>query len=440
MFGWTRVFGQSAFALRAMSMAAFGGAILFSAAAARSPVSPKPRSGEGGRRSGRTASLLAAVLVGCSVAFGLQPGATVRPYALLMMFAAMTLWAASRADARQASRRDVLRLFASHLLGLFTHPIFVFLSLASAAAGALFGTRRVRLAATPLAALAIYGVTWGSVLARTAALPATSWMATPAWGDLKAGWLFWGDHATPILGALGIVLIAVRGLRAIRTQASEIAFALLVTTLTLGGAFAISQLKPLFLAARTPVLVLPAASVAVAVVVSELAPLLVACAAAVLLVASAVRFSVRSVEGPDPFPTRASLAAMALRMRCGDTIVAAGLSYAPLVYYASAAGVPSCVGVRAFPGDVRDHPGWLDLTTAARARLNRDADLMAEGLGRQGTIWMFAALNGVGKEAGPPLLEALSRTRAAPESFAVKGTFFDEVTVFPPISVQQAGP
>src|SRR5262249_23290210 len=33
LLGWTRLFGQSAFALRALSMAAFAGAILFSAAA-----------------------------------------------------------------------------------------------------------------------------------------------------------------------------------------------------------------------------------------------------------------------------------------------------------------------------------------------------------------------------------------------------------------------
>ena len=210
--------------------------------------------------------------------------------------------------------------------------------------------------------------------------------------------------------------------------------------MTLTGAFAVSQRRPLFLAARTPVLVLPAASVAVAVVVSELAPLPVACAVAVLVVASAVRFSVRSLEHPDPFPTRASLAAVAPRMRCGDTIVAAGLSYAALVYYSSAAGVPSCVGVRAFPDDVRDHPGWLDLTPEGRSRLSRDADLVADELGRQGTVWMFAARNGVGEDMGPPLVEALSRTRPGGESFVSKGTFFDEVIVFSPVSARPAGP
>src|SRR5262249_19444412 len=57
LLGWTRLFGQSALALRAMSMAAFAGAILFTAAAAR------------------RAGPLAATLVACSVAFGLQPAA-----------------------------------------------------------------------------------------------------------------------------------------------------------------------------------------------------------------------------------------------------------------------------------------------------------------------------------------------------------------------------
>src|SRR5262249_39772884 len=54
LLGWTRVFGASAFALRALSLAAFGAAIAFSAAAARIVAS-------------RRAAWLTAVLVACSV-------------------------------------------------------------------------------------------------------------------------------------------------------------------------------------------------------------------------------------------------------------------------------------------------------------------------------------------------------------------------------------
>src|SRR5262249_42432390 len=77
---WTRVFGTSAFALRALSVWASAAAFLSGAPGAPGPVPPKPRNG---------GSALTAILVGSSVTYGLQPAATVRPYALLMLFAAM---------------------------------------------------------------------------------------------------------------------------------------------------------------------------------------------------------------------------------------------------------------------------------------------------------------------------------------------------------------
>ena len=297
--------------------------------------------------------------------FGLQSAATARSYALLMMFAAMALWAGARAEAPHGSRRDVCALGTAHLLGLFTHPIFTLLTIASAIAGTVFARRRVRLAAAPLTALAIYIVAWGSMLVRTAALSATSWIGRPAAADLIRGLLFWGDHATAIVLATIAILALIRGTRALQDDARMIAFALTVIALTLGMAFAVSQVRPVFLASRTPVLVLPAAAVAIAIIVSDLAPLWVACALAVVVVASAVRFTIRSALRPDPYPTRVSLAAVVPQLKCGDVIIAAGLSYAPLTYYATSAGVPACVAIVPFPPDVHEHPGWLDMTPSA---------------------------------------------------------------------------
>jgi hypothetical protein len=409
LLGWTRVFGQSAAALRAMSMIAFGGAILFSAGAAR-------------RIAGSRAGALAGAFVACSVTFGLQPAATVRPYALVMMFAAMALWAAFR-EAR-------LPLFAAHLLGLVTHPIFVFFSLASAAAGAVCGRKRRLLAITPLAALAIYAATWGVMLARTAALPATSWMARPEWADVVSGLLFWGDHATPILLAVVAMLFAVRGTRAVREYATPLAFLVVLAGMALAETIVVSMMRPVYLASRTPVIVLPAAAVACGVVVAALAPLLVTCAMAALVSVSAVRFTVRSATRPDPYPTRASVGAIAPRLRCGDTIVAAGLAYAPILYYAPAAGVPSCVTVRAFPEDVEEHPGWLDVTSSERSALARQAEVTVSSLGRTGTLWAFVRTRGVGADAGAALVNAASRARPWRESIIGSGSFFDEVIAF----------
>src|SRR5262249_40768829 len=161
-----------------------------------------------------------------------------------------------------------------------------------------------------------------------------SWMARPTAGDLRTGLLFWGDHATLILAALAIVLIAVRGRRAAQAGLRPLGFAMAVVVLVIGGAFAVSHLRPVYLAARTPVLALPAASLFLAVLATELGPVLVTVATALVVASSAVRYTALSRQHPDPFPTRASLAAVAGRMRCGDAIVAAGLSLAPLTYYA----------------------------------------------------------------------------------------------------------
>jgi len=409
--------------MRALSMATFAGAIGFTAAAARSTVSPKPS----GRADG-----LAAVLVACSVVYGLQMAATVRPYALLMMFAAMSLWADARANPSA--------LLGSHLLGLFTHPIFVFLTAASSIAGAAFGRGRWIRAGAPAAALGVYLLTWGWMLGRTAALPATSWMAAPGARDLLAGVLFWGDHGTPILAALIVLLTALRGFDRIGRARSNLAFAAAVCVLVLGLAFIVSQAKPVYLASRTPVLVLPAAAMAVGVFVSESAPLLAMCAVAALVSVSAVRFTVRAASRPDPFPTRASLASVAPRMQCGDSIVAAGLSYAPIIFYAPAAGVPACVPIVAFPVDVQQHPGWLDLTEAGRTRVRREADAMIREWDVSGTTWAFIARHGVGAEAGAALADARSRVEPSRQILDAKGSFFDEIAIFGPIRRTLARP
>jgi hypothetical protein len=409
LLGWTRLWGTSALALRALSMIAFGGAIVFTASTAQ-------------HIAGRTAGTLAAALVAASVPFGLQPAATVRPYALVTMFGAMTLWAAVR-EARRT-------LFLAHLMGLLTHPVFVFFSLASAAAGAARGTRRRLFVGTPLAAVAVYAATWGVMLARTAALPATSWMSRPTSADVITGLLFWGDRATQILAFVALVLFAVRGTQSTREHASWIAWLVLLAALVLGGTIGVSMVRPVYLASRTPVLVLPAAAIAVAVVISDMAPLLVMCALMALVAASAIRFTVRSATRPDPYPTRASLAALAPRMRCGDTIIAAGLSYAPVVYYGSTAGVPSCVTLRAFPADVAQHPGWLDLTTPRRSAYAREAGSIASSVGVNNTLWAFIARRGLGADAGAALIDALARIRSEPETIGLTGSFFDQVVAF----------
>jgi hypothetical protein len=434
LIAWTRLFGASAFALRALSLAAFGGAIAFSAAAAR-------------RVASQRAAWLTALLVGFSVTFGLEPAATARPYALAALFAAMTLWAALGAGKPSSGVRGALPLLTSHLLGLFTHPVFVFVTAASAIAGLVWAQAKSQkwiLFGAPATALGLYLATWWPMLRQTAGLPARTWMPRPGFHDLIAGTLLWGDHGTPVIaGVLGVLIVVTLADRKSRSDPGVLRgglFAVTIAALVLAGAFVVSQITPVYLPARTPIFVLPAVSVAAGVALAELAHRLVVFAVAGMVAVSAGRHTMRSSNRPDPFPTRASLAAVAGRMQCGDVIVAGGLSYAPIAYYAAGAGVPACVSITAFPENVRDHPGWLDMSDGARAAIPARAAAEAAKLPAAGTLWMFAARDGIGQAEAAALVRELAARRDSQGTVSLPGSFFDDLRVFGPSKTAGARP
>jgi hypothetical protein len=339
----------------------------------------------------------------------------------------MALWAALRVNGPL--------LFAAHLLGLFTHPVFAFVSAASAIAGLGRDSRRW-LVGAPAAAIAVYLATWWPMLRRTADLPARTWMAPPGFGDVVRGTLFWGDHGTPVMA---VVLIAAIGLRWFRDQRSRsdpgagaTAYAATTAALVMGSAVIVSQMTPVYLAARTPVFVLPAVSLAAGLAIADMTPAIVAIGIAAMLTFSAVRYMVRTSARPDPFPTRDSLAAVAPRTTCGDVIVAAGLSYAPVRYYAAQAGVPGCVAIVPFPESVRDHPGWLEVSDAANAGVQTLAAAEAARLPKTGTLWVLVARNGIGRTEGDALVREVITRRPSIETVQLKGSFFDELRVFGP--------
>ena len=420
LIGWTALFGSSAFALRALSMAAYGGAVVLTGAAVRATASAR-------------AAWLAALMVACSVPIGLDYAGTARPYALVALFASLALWTAVRADSMGSSARAAMAVAAPHLLGLFTHPIFVFLSAGSAAAGALSGRRRILLAAAPLASTAIYFASWWPMLKQSMALPATSWMTSPGPDDMVAGYTaLWGNRNGFVFAGILLAVVCIRGSATRRVLTRDVAFAVLTVLFTLAAAFVASQITPIYVAGRTPILVLPAASMAFAVVFVELGTPALAAVVALLVVSASLRYTVNGWRRPDPAPTRASLAAVAARAACGDTIVAAGLSYAALTYFAPRANLPSCVPIRAFPEDVLNHPGWLDLSPGVESRVAAAAPAVAQRLPAGGTLWVFVKRRGIGAEASDAIAREIAARRTLRETLPLRGSFFDEVQVYAP--------
>jgi hypothetical protein len=278
---------------------------------------------------------------------------------------------------------------------------------------------------------AIYLAVWMSVLDATFALPATAWMSKPAMHDLVQGALMlWGSTAGHIMAGALLGVVIVRRTTWPLARDRRWLFAAVVAVVALGGAFGASFIKPVYLAARTPILILPAAAVAIAALLvrSDLPGLelaVVACCAF-----PAAQFAINGLRGPDPAPTSAAVREVRDAFHCGDHIVAAGLSFAPVVYYADRAAFPACARIASFPGEIASHPGWLDAASATSAHdaLVAEGRQLASSLGSDARLFVFAADRGIGVEATRALDEVSSLVLE--RRIPIRGTFFDHVRVY----------
>ena len=419
LFGlWARLFGTSALALRSLSAAAFALACVFTGAAGRRAVDDRT-------------GVVAALLVTASP-IGLLHAATARPYALVLLCAAIAVWADAREDTLEGDGRAFTRVFVPHLIGLFTHPMFLFVSVASAAAHMVVPGRRRTAAIAPLAAAGVYAASWSWMLARTFAGPATSWIPRPSLRNLVSGYThLWGVRVSVLLAllALGAVVVVWRRRYEVPGAVQRGA---LVAVGVLVAVFAVSQIRPVYLFLRTPVFVLPAASLAFAGLMAATRVGLLAPLAAAIVVVTSIASTMHGVRAGDPTPTRASLAVVAREIRCGDVIVAAGMSYAAVTYYAHDAAVPACVRIVPFPADVAVHPGWPDMRPGFQARLQVEAPDAAAALPPGSRVWLLRTQSGIGQEAGEAIRVELARRRTLEQRTPLRGSFFDEVLVFGP--------
>jgi hypothetical protein len=369
----------------------------------------------------------------------LRVAATARPYALLGVLGAAAvaghLAAGQVVDSERKPRVWLLlpTLAAVHLAGLFTQPLYAFFAGACAVAslGLLPGRRGVMLAAVPCAAVALYLASWWPMLSATFLLPTTSWMTKPGATDLIAGYLaLWGWRNGWVLAGVILALLLVRrgALKEVSSPAWR--FCLVVSVLVMAGTFGASLIaKPVYSAASTPIVILPALSVAIAVTLVRLGSPPLALAVSILLFASAAAYATEGWR-PDPAPSAASVAAVAREVRCGDRVVAAGVSFAPVTWYARKTDFPACVPIEAFPAEMRAHPGWFDAASPAsrRVELLGEAAAVVASLGPDGRVWVFAADRGAGSDATSLLddVGGLTLERRLP----LAGTYFDHVRVY----------
>ncbi|HYN07448.1 MAG TPA: hypothetical protein VES67_08675 [Vicinamibacterales bacterium] len=422
---WRAAFGDSKWGLRSLSLVLYALAIVVTAIAGR-------------RAGGPVAGLLAAWLLATSARIGLRFAATARPYALLCALAAAAtagyLLSLEAGKRRQIpSRLLAAGLVAIHLAGLFTQPLYFFFAAASAVGVLLVSPDRrgVVLAALPVIAVGLYVMLWWSMLIATFGLPTTSWMLRPGITDVMAGYLaLWGWRNGWMLAGILLALMLVRGGTMKELSSPGWRFCLILSAVVIAGTAVASLAKPVYSAASTPNVILPALSIAVATALVRLGSARLTIVVSALLFTSAAAYAVEGIRLPDPSPSAASLAAVAREVRCGDRVVAAGVAFAPATWYARKTGWPACVTIEGFPGEMSQHPGWFDAdsTYSRRMEFLAEARAIAAGLGSNGRLWVFAADRGAGTEA-TQLLDDVPELRIE-RRLPLRGTYFDHVRVY----------
>ena len=418
---WTAVFGDSEFALRSLSTAAYAAAVLLTglAASVRGPV----------------AAIMAATLVASSVRIGLMHAATARPYALLAALCATAVFLTIRwldhSEATHTSKwLGVASLTTVHVLGLLTHPTYIFVLTACALAGTISRWKVRESLVAAGAALLVYVAVWGRVLWATVRTQATSWMRSPTFADIKDAYLFlWGTGpGFMLVGAmLVLVLTSVSPLQdALKDKRARwIAVATLIGWTT---PILISVVQPVFLPARTPALLLPLTSVFVAFVLAAVASrMAVLVLAGVFLIAGFTQVVSVARRG-DPTPSRASLQSMLSDVKCGETLVAVGLAHATVDYYGRQLIVPGCVAVQRFPREMLNWTGRLTNADEMQAIRAEGVQLVARMASTADNIWVLTADTGMGHEASAIFMAAARARLVCDDPRPLKGAFFDHVT------------
>jgi uncharacterized membrane protein len=349
---WASIFGDSELALHSFSAVCFVLTMLTVGLTALE---------SGGIFAGLAALLLAAInnvgLVFASIA---------RPYALLSMLTAVsTLLFFVLVGLIQVSmsRKKYLLLAAGfttiNVLGLLTHPIFIFYMIGCNTAALLLCRRRFwHITLFNLVTGVLFLALWGPYVYRTLGLPATSWMETPDLQDLIHAYLnLWGVKKTILLVAF-ILLASSRNFRSVwnfvfsRMGWISLTILLLMSVLP----FAASRYRVIFNDTRTPSLFYPLACVFLALLLERFKNVWLTFGLLILLfgfITAAPIFS-RGDQGTEPSP-KTSVRYAVENASCGDVLVSGGLSFNEVSYYMRQLRAPDCIQNKVFPASVHDH-------------------------------------------------------------------------------------
>jgi hypothetical protein len=146
----------------------------------------------------------------------------------------------------------------------------------------------------------------------------------------------------------------------------------------------------------------------------------------VLLIA-AVSQVLGAVRAGDPAPSRASIQQVLAAAACGDTLVAVGLSHAPVEYYVRQLEAPACITPERFPADMMNWTGRVADGAEMKRAQEEAAALVARVSSRAGTVWVLSADGGIGHEASAIFVTAVRDRLRCGDPMPLKGAYFDHV-------------
>jgi hypothetical protein len=405
------------------------------------------------------AGLMAALLLAISTNMGQVHAATARPYALLGLLIALAThvtfiilssfspqvlatpsFAAPQSLAAPPRRRWHILLIGLHTLGLLTHPLYAFV-LAALTLAALWVSRRAfrLLVLDGLAASLLFLLVNGPLLFKTILLPTTVWMPVPSLGDLADGVLnLWGAQKTKAIGLYLLILAGFGMWRSQKTRATltqpVILIGLTCLAFTSLAPLVVSQIKPVYIETRGPVLFLPFACIVTAILIRQLDHRLISLAVLIVLSAAAALSAYQLWQGTERLPVRASLQTIVPQVTCEDVLILGSLSLSATEYYFRQFNAPACLQIETFPLDTATHPGWLDgpgLLTRLDL-LHDEAQQTAARLSHiSGRVWFFYDSRFY-PAIGDVLKFELSQQLVLDRTLTLRGAFFDSVLIYIP--------
>jgi uncharacterized membrane protein len=417
---WTGTVGDSELALRGLSIVAYAVAVFVTGLAA------SPR--------GSLAAITAAALAASSVRIGITHAATARPYALLAAFcAAATFFTIQSLDTSPKRRNHLLfaALTTVHFMGLLTHPTYVFVLVACTMAGAIaLRDLRVPSVIAGGTALLLYTVLWGRIVWSTFDSQATSWMQPTRLADVKTAFLFlWGTGPGFMLaGALLMLTLSSfpRSRELLRDRCVK--WAALAAVLGWSTPILVSLWVPVFLPARTPVLLLPFTAVFIAFILRAVASRAAVLALVSLLVVAAAGQVIDAARAGDPSPSAASIRELLSGVACGDVIVAVGLAQEPADYYVPRLRPDGCIRVEGFPSNMLNWTRRMTDESEMRRVQAEAVSLVTRLSSTARAVWVITADTGMGHEASDIFIAVARDRLSCGKPLPLKGAFFDHVS------------